>query len=76
MSEISIERMFGRLRSSSQSGELHVRSYWSASAAVARAELKKQKDLNKHFGDRKAVEIVPSLNEEQFLDTEAHYDFF
>lgn len=63
MSEVAIERMFGRFRSSSQSGELHVRSYWSASAAVARCELTKLKKLTKKFGQREAVDSIPALSD-------------
>ena len=63
MSEVAIERMFGRFRSSSQSGELHVRSYWSASAAVARSELRKLQKLTKKFGHREAVDSIPALSD-------------
>ena len=67
LSEISIERMFGRLRSSSQSGELHCRAYWSASAAVARSELTKLQSLNRKFGMREDVTICPALTSEERL---------
>ena len=61
LSEISIERMFGRFRASSQSGELHCRAYWAASAAVARSELTKLQSMNKKFGAREDVTPCPAL---------------
>jgi hypothetical protein len=38
LSEIHIERTFGKYRSQSQSGELSARAYWSASARVLRQQ--------------------------------------
>eukprot|EP00438_Fugacium_kawagutii_P011893 Skav219174 [mRNA] locus=scaffold648:376986:378912:- [translate_table: standard] len=67
LSEINIEQMFGRFRASSSSGDLHCRSYWSASAAVARSELTKLQNVNKKFGPRGNAEIVPGLTTDEFL---------
>ena len=61
LSEIHIERFFGRLRASSPSGDLTARSFWKAAAALARqnvARLKKEA----------AVDAVEEpLSEDEFL---------
>lgn len=67
LSEISIERMFGRLRSTSASGDLHCRTYWSAAAAAARFDLTKAQSLTKKFGLRGDVTLEPKLTEQELL---------
>lgn len=66
LSEIHIERTFGKYRSQSQSGELSARAYWSASARVLRQQAAR-------FAAAKAdalapPETMPIISPEEFKE--------
>lgn len=67
MSEVAIEQYFGRIRASSQSGDVHCRSYWSAAAGIARAELAKKKHLSFKHGPVPSAPVVEALSQSEPL---------
>lgn len=64
LSEIHVEQHFGRLRSSSASGDLTARSYWGYAAKNARAQLMRIKGQSLHPSSPSSE---PALSEETLL---------
>ena len=67
MSKVAIEQYFGRIRATSQSGDVHCRSYWSAAAGIARAELAKTKNVSFKYGPLPSAPVVEALSESEPL---------
>lgn len=64
LSEIHIERHFGRIRSMSQSGDVTIRSYWAYAAAQARKQLF---NMKKHSKEIPATDDIPALSAAELL---------
>lgn len=72
LSEVHIERFFGRLRRFSESGDMTVRTYWSHSASVARSQLFRMKNSQQS----QVVDNTPALSEEKLLVNACHLSVF
>ena len=64
LSEIHIERQFGKYRRFTPSGDLSARSYWHANAATARSQLTKMRSSNQ---PEPKLANEPHLSEEVLL---------